>query len=105
MTVLVVHLVHFLLIIVTQQVLALQIEHCESKTTLVECTAYCKGYNLPLHFYKEKQDCCCKNDLDPQPGYIVIWDEGKKILTIRKKRRCPVFDYLDSFSLNIPTTI
>ena len=49
----------------------------QEQVTLFQCTEFCEGHNLPLHYSNEKKHCCCKEDLDPEPGYIVVWDEGE----------------------------
>ena len=50
---------------------------CQEQVTLFQCTQFCEGYNFPLHYSNKKERCCCKNDLDAEPGYIVVWDEGE----------------------------
>ena len=44
--------------------------------TLLKCTEFCEQKNLPLHYSNKEKSCCCKSHLNPEPGYIVIWDEG-----------------------------
>lgn len=53
--------------------------YCKPAITLTERSDFCKSYNLPLHYSNKQRNCCCKSILDPQPGYIVIWDEGNII--------------------------
>ena len=52
---------------------------CNSGLTLLECTEFCEQRNLPLHYSDKEKNCCCKSHLNPEPGYIVIWDEGTAV--------------------------
>ena len=50
---------------------------CQQEPTLLKRTKFCEEHNLPVHYSNKQKRCYCKNDFNPEPGYIVIWDEGE----------------------------